>query len=124
MDEQDIQTFIETLNEMGEVFCDRLSEVRQRSYWRLLRDLCTLDEWRYACTQALLRETFHKVPVPAQLLDYVREYRRAQRELRESPRGADGVHTRAELLALREPLAAPDEIAALIASVWPEERKG
>ena len=80
MDPTDVQPFLEALNEMGEFFSDELSELRQRSYWRLMEDKCSLAEWRYACTQAMARETFHKVPLPAQLLDYVQEYRAAQRE--------------------------------------------
>ena len=77
----DLQPFLEALNEMGEFFSDELSELRQRSYWRLMEDKCSLGEWRYACAQAMTRETFHKVPLPAALLVYVEEYRQEQRDL-------------------------------------------
>ena len=120
----DLQPFLEALNEMGEFFSDELSELRQRSYWRVMEGTCSLAEWRYACTQAMARETFHKVPLPAQLMDYVREYRRTlagtNRQRDEMP---DGSHTAAQLLQLRESLATSAEVAALIASVWPEEQE-
>ena len=80
MDSTDSRPFFEALNTMGELFSDALSELRQRTYWELCRDKITIEEWRYACTQAMARETFHKVPLPAQLMDYVREYRREQRQ--------------------------------------------
>ena len=79
MDPIDLQPFLEALNEIGEFFSDELSELRQRSYWRVMENKCSLAEWRDACLQAMARETFHKVPLPAQLMDYVREYRREQR---------------------------------------------
>ena len=116
----DLQPFLEALNEMGEFFSDELSELRQRSYWRLMEDKCSLGEWRYACAQAMTRETFHKVPLPAQLLDYVREYRSAKHatglQRDEMP---DGSHTREQLLQLRESLITPAEIRALIQSALP-----
>ena len=116
----DIQPFLEALNEMGEFFSDELSELRQRSYWRLLEDKCSLAEWCYACTQAMTRETFHKVPLPAQLLDYVREYRSTKHttgwQRDEMP---DGSHTREQLLQLREALITPAEVRALIESALP-----
>lgn len=58
-----------------------MHEVRQRAYWQLFADRITIDEWTYACEQAMIRETFHKVPLPAQLLDYVREYRQQQAQI-------------------------------------------
>lgn len=103
---------------MGVIFNDDLSPVRQKLYWALFRDCVTIDEWEYASLQAMARETFHKMPLPGQLLDYVREYRRVQRD---NVRCADGVLTRKPQLELRDSLVDPAELDALIASVWPEE---
>ena len=116
----DLQPFLEALNEMGEFFSDELSELRQRSYWRIMENKCSLTEWQYACLQAMARETFHKVPLPAQLMDYVREYRDARRAtLWQHDEMPDGSHTREQLLQLREALISPAEIHALIESALP-----
>ena len=113
--------FFHSLAEMSEFFCDELSEVRQRCYWQIMRERATLPEWQYACTQAMARETFHKVPLPAQLMEYVREYRRGARELRQRAEMLDGSHTTEQLLALRESSDLSAEVRKLIQSVWPEE---
>ena len=68
---------------MGVMFCDDLTEPRQKLYWQTFRDRCEIDEWEYACHQAIARETFHKVPLPAQLMEYVQEYRHAQERQRQ-----------------------------------------
>jgi hypothetical protein len=73
--EANFSDFLTELTKMGELFCDTLSKERQVQYWLLLAHRMTLDEWRYACWQAMSRETFHKVPVPAALWEYVLEYR-------------------------------------------------
>lgn len=114
MDLEDRTTFLIALNTTGEFFSDELSELRQQSYWSLFHDRCTLEEWQYACTQAMAREIFHKMPLPAVLLDYVRELRQAKRDaLPSSP-------SPQEVLALRESLVSAAEVRALIASVWPD----
>lgn len=114
------QNFFDSLLEMGEFFCDELSEVRQRSYWEIMRERVTLAEWQYACREAMARETFHKVPLPAQLMDYVREYRKGTYEMRQRAEMEDGSHTTEQLLALREPLELPKQVRKLIQSVWPD----
>jgi hypothetical protein len=43
-----------------------------------MRDRISIEEWEYACGKAMERETFHKVPLPAMLFDYVQECRAAQ----------------------------------------------
>jgi hypothetical protein len=48
-------------------------------------------------------------------MDYVREYRRKERELRLQAQCEQGVATREKLLALRGELATPEEIQQLIA---------
>lgn len=78
MNQQDIPRFFQALNAMGELFCDEVSEVRQRAYWGLLVNRMTIEEWEYAAEQAMLRESFHKIPLPSQLLKYVQEQRAAQ----------------------------------------------
>ena len=106
---------------MIEMFQDEMNEVRQRSYWQIMRDHVTLAEWQYACTQAMARETFYKVPLPAHMTEYVREYRKGIRELRQRAEMPDGSHTTEELLALRESFDLPGNVRKLIQSVWPEE---
>ena len=60
------------------MFADELTEPRQRLYWQLFRDRVTIDEWEEACTQAMQRETFHKVPLPAALYGYIEASHREQ----------------------------------------------
>jgi hypothetical protein len=117
------QRFFQALNIMGALFSDELTELRQRSYWQLFSECVTTEEWEYACQEAMKRETFHKVPLPAQLMDYVREHRRALRDAALQAQLAEDVRTRKRLLALGEPLVDPAEIEALITSVWPEEKE-
>ena len=117
----DMQRFFACLNEISEFFCDEISEVRQRSYWQIMRDRVTVAEWQYACVEAMARETFYKVPLPAHMMEYVREYRKGTRELRQRAEMPDGSHTTEELLALRESLDVPGHVRKLIQSVWPEE---
>lgn len=67
--------FLEGLNKMGELFRDPLSEQLQIQYWELLGPRVSAAEWDYACWEARSRETFHKVPLPQVLWQYVLEYR-------------------------------------------------
>jgi hypothetical protein len=123
MQDTDQQGFLIALNTMGEFFSDELSELRQHTYWGILRERCTLEEWHYACTQAMAGETFNKVPLPKVLLGYVQEHREAHRTQRQREERADGSHTEAQLLQLREALVLPSEVRRLIESIWPEERR-
>ena len=122
MTTENLPGFLTALNEMAEFFCDALTEQRQRSYWQIMRDRITIAEWQYACVEAMARETFHKVPLPAQLMEYVREYRCGTRELRQRAEMPDGSHTTEQLLALRESLDLSAEVRKLIESVWPDEQ--
>jgi hypothetical protein len=79
MQPDDSPRFFEALTTMSEFFADELSKVRQRTYWQHF-EACTIEEWEYACDQAMQRETFHKVPLTASLMPYVKEYREAQRD--------------------------------------------
>lgn len=116
------ESFTKGLKMMSEYFSDTLSEGRIALYWQLLGPDISLEEWEYACRQAMLKETFHKVPLASHLMEYVREYRRAQREALLQEQCAEGVRTRKRLLELRDSLVDPAEVDALIASVWPDER--
>jgi hypothetical protein len=71
--------FRQALASMEHFFRDPLPPQHQTQYWLLLRDVVTIDEWEYAAQEAQRRETFYRVPLPAHLMDYVREYRQAQR---------------------------------------------
>lgn len=103
---------------MGVLFCDELAKPRQKLYWDLLRDRMTIEEWEYACEQAMSREAFHKTPLPSVLLDYARELRGKSKIMREEM--DDGSHTTEQLLALREPLASAEDVRELIRSIWPD----
>jgi hypothetical protein len=70
--------FFQALSAMGVMFSDELSKQRLLLYWETFREEVTIEEWEYTCVQAMRRETFHKVPLPAALMDYVREYRQMQ----------------------------------------------
>lgn len=105
--------FLTALETLAELCADSLTEIRQQAYWELMRDRVTLEEWRYACVQAMEREVQHQVPMPAILLEYALECRKLHRE-----RQADPLAFR----SLREDLVAQEEVRALIASIWPEER--
>ena len=76
MEPNEREHFFLLLKAMGALFCDDPSFQRRLLYWDTLKDDCTIDEMDYAARQAMQRETFYKLPLPAHLLDYVREYRR------------------------------------------------
>ena len=115
-----LHAFLQELDTLGEIFSDPLSEGRQALYWQDLAPQITIEEWRAACALARTRETFPKVPLPARLLEYVQEVRTAQRDHRQREARADGSHTDAHLLQLREPLMGHEEVRRLIAQIWPD----
>ncbi len=123
MTPQDQLRFYQALAAMGVYFSDELTKPRQKLYWDLLHEHLTIDEWEYACHQAMLEENFHKVPLVATLKGYVQTYRAAHRTQRQREERGDGAHTEAQLLQLWEQLILPSEVRALIESIWPEERK-
>jgi hypothetical protein len=113
MDDSDFPLFLAALNELSVLCCDELTQVRQRLYWQFLRDNMCLEEWQYACEQVMLREIYHKVPMPAVLIEYAREFRKRKREQRP---------TVSPPLQLREDLVGQEQVKALLASVWPNDR--
>lgn len=72
---ENYQAFLQELNKMSEVFSDEMSEFRQEAYWQIFGEHVTLEEWEEACLQAMSRETFHKVPVPAVMWGYIKQQR-------------------------------------------------
>jgi hypothetical protein len=78
----ELTDFLVSLNALGVMFSDEISKPRQRLYWEALKDIITLEEWNYATLAAIRRETFHKVPLPARLMEYVDEYRAHQERRR------------------------------------------
>lgn len=104
MNPEDSPRFYQALSAMGLMFSDTLAKPRQKLYWDLMRDRCTIEEWEYSCHEAMRRETFHKIPLPAALMDYIYEFRTAQRqalEQEERRRQEDArLLARAERLAL------------------------
>ena len=110
MEIHDLPAFLDVLNNMASLFCDELSQTRQRLYWQLLREDLDLEEWQVACHRAMLGETFYKVPLPRVLMDYVREWRHEQRACQAAP----------VLRHLDEDPLAQAQVQALINSVWPQ----
>lgn len=119
MDFQQQDRFFQGLLAMSELFTDPLTTMRQKLYWHLLSDKLAIEEWEYACHKAMQAETFYKVPLPAALMEYVREYRASQKQTSFRDEMPDGSHTREQLLQLREALIAPEEIRQLIQSALP-----
>ena len=78
MEPQDSVRFFQALNAMSLMFSDEMTIARQKLYWATLSGPLTIEEWEAACLQALTCETFHKVPLPAVLLSYAKQYRDAQ----------------------------------------------
>lgn len=114
MHDQDLPRFLATLNEMAALFCDPMADIRQRLYWQFFQDIATIEEWQYACHQAMTGETFYKVPLPAVLMDYIRQYRSHER-CKQARATVPFAHH------LRDDLVAKAEVQALIASIWPEQ---
>lgn len=73
MEPQDSHRFYVALISMADFFCDELSENRQRVYWQLFQQ-DTIEAWEFACQVAMDREKFYKVPLPAVLREFIREY--------------------------------------------------
>ena len=119
MDDRDTTDFYVGLNEMGAMCCDELTEVRQRLYWEFFRDGHTLEEWLYACNQVMWRETYHKVPMPAILREYIVEFRKATAEERKQREQRTRVPLERQI---RDDEVSLEELRALQASLWPEER--
>jgi len=120
METNDVERFFQALTNMAVMFSDEMSKERLRQYWQLFEDKVSIEEWEYAAEQAMLRETFHKVPLPAQLMDYVREYRQKQKEWLAQAQRAQGSPTEQRLLQLRESLVDPAEVRALIEKALPD----
>ena len=78
MDEQERERFETAFQALAILFEGQSHAVKQRLYWETMRDACRIEEWEYAAAQACKRETFHQLPLPAHLLDYVREHRSLQ----------------------------------------------
>jgi hypothetical protein len=114
MQPADSQRFLDCLDDMAACFSDPLTETQKRLYLRFFGDRVTLEEWEDACNEAMQRETFHKVPLPAVLWDYVKE----SREVVEQRQQAE--QRRHELLAME---AARQERLHLEASAaWQAEQ--
>jgi hypothetical protein len=104
--DQNYDSFLESLGKMNTLFSDQMDATRLDLYWELLAPRVELEEWHYACYQAMLREGFHKVPLPDALLGYVREYREAEATTRHQARqaleAADAAQRFARQLAYEE----------------------
>lgn len=79
MNPEDSPRFYQALSAMGLMFSDTLAKPRQKLYWEVFAPKVSIEEWEYACHEAISRETFHKVPLPAAMMTYVYEWRMLQR---------------------------------------------
>ena len=120
MTKDDIPRFLKSLADMGILFADELTKERQRIYWRTLNDTMTIDEWQYACEQAMARSDFHKVPLPAALIAYAMERRRAEDQCLAARARERELLTAGPSQFLGTPEENLANVRALIASVWPD----
>lgn len=115
---EDAPRFLRLLADLGILFADEVTKDRQELYWRTLHGRITIDEWEYACNEAMIRQDFHKVPMPKVLLEYAMEYRRRVEALH----AETAAQKRLALNPPRQGAGDPEEnlrnVAALIASVW------
>jgi hypothetical protein len=112
MKPNDLSNFLASLNALGVMFSDELSKPRQRLYWEALKDVVTLEEWDYATMEAIRRETFHKVPLPGQLMTYIEEYRVSRRQ-----------HDKEREQAQRRTLEAAERLVLEADPVWQEAER-
>jgi hypothetical protein len=117
MHDHDMPEFLALLNDLGAMCTEEVSERRQRLYWEFFRDGYSIDEWVYACNQAMWRESFPKIPMPAILREYMVEYRKAsleerkQRELRQPrPSPEDDAFALEQLRAIQASLFKDDRL--------------
>src|SRR5260370_10048674 len=78
--------FMAMLHTVWTVCRDPLDEERQRTYWWVLQDRCTLEEFEVACREVLATHTFHCMPLPGAFVAAVhalRVARKAQEEARQ-----------------------------------------
>ena len=110
---EDRSRFFRSLNAMGTMFSDEVSTQRQALYWDAFRDRITIEEWEYACREAIAKVAFNKLPLPAVLLGYIHELHAKQRrraeEQAKQERLAASQLAQAERLALE---ASPEWQAA------------
>ncbi len=86
MDASDKALFSTILETVWEMCCDPLSDLRQRGYWWVLKDACTLEEFETACRAVLAETVYHKTPLPGVLLERVKAQRalaRRQEKIRD-----------------------------------------
>lgn len=117
MHPKDHPRFFKSLVAMGDFFCDELSEARQAIYFAVFHRVA-IEAWEYACLEAIRTETFHKVPLPAVLLEHVAMYTKQQTQaaLALMPPDAD------ERLRAADRARASAELDALIATSSPDEQ--
>ena len=116
MQEQD--RFFALLTLLGEFFCDPLCDTRQRVYWQLFNERCTIEAWEWACYKAMDSETFHKVPLPAVMSEYLRAYTRLEQEVKQ--RVLQDQRAREELKYRENPPLAPDELQEQLQRLFTE----
>lgn len=124
MTRQDSPRFFNALNALVELFSDQLSKAKQSIYWDIISPRLTIEEWEYACMQAMTRETFHKVPMPAALISYAMEHREAVAKEQEAERRQQLDAERRKAHVARLALEASPEWQAEQAAKRAEEEEG
>jgi hypothetical protein len=123
MTSQDEVIFYHSLNLLGTFFTDELTETRQRLYWQVMKDNCTIEEWQQACYGVMEHEAFHKVPLPAILLRYVATYRDEYRK-RDAVRAFDADYRAKTQKALLAGPMPPDYVKNQIQALLDQVAEG
>lgn len=113
MDATQLKTFGLMLDQLAAVFNVRLDLPKKHAYWVALEDQ-KLEAVQHACAEVLKTEGFF--PVPAILRTHAREWQKVQAQRAMMP------PSEREVLALREATMPLEEVRALIAEVWPEDK--
>jgi hypothetical protein len=88
MEAADKPLFMAMLHTVWTVCQDPMAEERQRAYWWVLQDRCTLEEFEVACREVLASETYHRMPMPGAFLAAVRALREARKAYEATQRQA------------------------------------
>jgi hypothetical protein len=120
----DYERFLSALIDMSVMLKDELSKDRIRLYWQSFQGTVSIEEWEYAAAYAIDHATFHAIPLPSVLQDYVQGYRE-QRNSPAIPRSSDTGEVQSEsveekeqqALAQRAAMLADEEAREVVAQV-------
>jgi len=85
MDISDKPLFMTILQTVWDMCGDPLNDIRQRGYWWVLKEECSITEFESACRAVLAETVYHKTPLPGVILAHVKA-QRAERKRQERMR--------------------------------------